>query len=115
MALGSKIKELRFRNGKSLQQVADSVGASKAHIWELETGKSRNPSLALIRRLAEHFEVTVASLIGELPGDAEDLDAEDLLVMYRDLKGLSEEDRETIKLLIKGLKQRQKERTSGEN
>ena len=113
MALGRKLKELRLRRSESLQQVADAVEASKAHIWELETGNSRNPSLALIRRLAEHFEVTVASLIGELPGDAEDLDAEDLLVMYRDLKGLSEEDRETIKLLISGFKQRQKDKDVG--
>ena len=39
MPLGEKIKILRTRKKLSLQEVADAVGASKAHIWELETGK----------------------------------------------------------------------------
>lgn len=33
---------------------------SKAHVWELETGRSTNPSLEILQRLARHFNVTVA-------------------------------------------------------
>ena len=35
MALAAKIKELRLKKGLSLQDLADAVGASKAHIWDL--------------------------------------------------------------------------------
>lgn len=84
MSIGAKLKELRLRKGSSLQHVADAVGASKAHIWELESGKSHNPSLDLLRRLAEHFGVTVAGLVGETLDGGD----EQLMKMYRDLKGL---------------------------
>lgn len=106
MALGAKLKELRMKKGQSLQQVADAVGASKAHIWELETGKSRNPSVELLTALAKHFDVLVADLAGENP-NAIGEDPE-LVTMYRDLKELTENDRETIRDLMKVLKARRK-------
>jgi transcriptional regulator with XRE-family HTH domain len=65
MAIGERLKGLRVKKGQSLQQVADAVGASKAHIWELESNRSTNPSLDLLRKLATHFETSVAYLISE--------------------------------------------------
>lgn len=98
MALGEKLKSLRIRENLSLQDVADRVGASKAHIWELETGRARNPTLDLVTRLASCFDVGVADLVGENP-TAEDENPE-LVAMFRDLKGLSAEDRETVKSMM---------------
>jgi transcriptional regulator with XRE-family HTH domain len=69
MAIGDRIKELRVRKGESLQQVADAISASKAHIWELESNRSKNPSLDLMQKLAAHFRTTVAYLIEEPQGD----------------------------------------------
>lgn len=69
MAIGDRIKELRMRRGESLQQVADAIGASKAHIWELESNRSKNPSLDLMQKLAAHFRTSVAYLIEEPIGD----------------------------------------------
>lgn len=65
MAIGERLKGLRIESGQSLQQVADAIDASKAHIWELESNKSRNPSLDLLKKLAEHFNTTIAFLISE--------------------------------------------------
>jgi transcriptional regulator with XRE-family HTH domain len=65
MPLGDRIKELRIRKNKSLQEVADAIGASKAHIWELESNRSKNPSLDLLKKLAGYFNTTVAFLIDE--------------------------------------------------
>lgn len=109
MALGAKLKELRRRKGQSLQQVADAVGSSKAHIWELETGKSKNPSIESLTKLAKHFNVSVAFLIGEDPTSSDE--APELVVMYRDLKGLTPDDRDTIRRLMEGLKARIKEKS----
>lgn len=99
MALAVKLKDLRMRKGQSLQQVADVVGLSKAHIWELETGKSSNPSVESLTKLAEHFNVSVAFLIGEDPES--DGEEPELVAMYRDLKGLSGDDRNKIREIMK--------------
>ena len=65
MAIGERLKALRIEKGQSLQQLADSIGASNAHIWELEANKSKNPSLELLRKIAEHFNTSIAYIIGE--------------------------------------------------
>ncbi len=65
MSLATKLRDLRVRRGQSLQQVADGVGVSKAHIWQLERGDSTNPSLDLLRGLADYYKVTVAFLSDE--------------------------------------------------
>lgn len=72
MAIGDRLKELRVKKGQSLQQVADAIGASKAHIWELESNRSQNPSLDLLRKLAGHFSTSVAYLISEPEHDLSD-------------------------------------------
>ena len=100
--LAVKLKQLRMRSGKSLQEVADAVGASKAHVWDLERGASRNPSLNLIKSLADFYKIGIADLVGENPGSAE-ADSE-LIAMYRNLTELSQSDRETIQILMNRLK-----------
>jgi transcriptional regulator with XRE-family HTH domain len=100
-SLGETLKRLRMEKRQSLQQVADAVGASKAHIWDLETGRSRNPSVDLLERLAKHFETTVSRLVGESPSGDE---PEEVLAMFRDLKELSPEKRELLRKIMQSLK-----------
>jgi len=71
MSLGSRLKELRITKGVSLQVVADAVGSSKPHIWELERGTTKNPSLALITKLAKYFGVSVDYLAGIADNDSD--------------------------------------------
>ena len=104
MSLALKLKNLREASKKSLQDVATEVGASKAHIWELETGKSRNPSVDLLQKLAGCFKVSVSELLGENPAEA---DAKpEIIAMYRELKSLDDADLETIRVLMERLKKR---------
>lgn len=102
MALAEKLRQLRGKNRQSLQDVADAVGASKTHIWDLETGRSSNPSIELLTKLANHFRVSIADLVGENP--AAEGEAPELVALYRDLKELDAKDRETIRLLMDRLK-----------
>jgi len=106
MSLASKLKQLRLKKNKSLQDVADSVGASKAHIWDLETGKSKNPSIELLKKLAECFGVSISELVGENP--AEEADPQ-VVAMYRELKELTPSDRQAIKQMMDHLKSRKSE------
>lgn len=100
--LAVKLKQLRIRSGKSLQDVADAVGASKAHVWDLERGASKNPSLTLLKSLADYYKIGVADLVGENP--AADQEEPQLVALYRNLSELSPEDRETIAVLAERLK-----------
>jgi transcriptional regulator with XRE-family HTH domain len=107
MGLGAELKRLRIKKNESLQNVADAVKASKAHIWDIERGASKNPSMDLLNRLANHFGVSVSSLVGEQP--PKEMHNE-LLALYRDLKNLSEADRETIRALAKRLGEKKESR-----
>lgn len=101
MSLALKLKDLRTRARQSLQQVADGVGVSKAHIWELETGKSRNPGIELVRKLAEHFSVTIAFLTGDEGQQDQDPAA---LQFFRDFDGLSDRDWDALRSVAERLK-----------
>jgi transcriptional regulator with XRE-family HTH domain len=101
MSLATKLKELRMRAGQSLQQVADAVGVSKAHIWELEAGRSTNPGLELLKKLAEHFRVTVSFLSDDT---AETTDAA-ALQFFREFGGeLSGKDWDALRSVAERLK-----------
>lgn len=100
MSLASKLKDLRLKKGTSLQQVADAVGVSKAHIWELERGTSANPGVDLLKRLAEHFGVTVGFLMEDSfsAGDAA------AVQFFREVQGLSEADLKVLRDMAARLK-----------
>ena len=104
MTLGERIHRLRLKRQESLQDVAGAVGVSKAHIWELEKGRTDNPSMALVTRLADHFEVTLGSLVNE---DIEAPDANpDLQRMFRQAHDLDPRDRATLDALLQSFRKR---------
>jgi transcriptional regulator with XRE-family HTH domain len=98
MNLGARIASLRRARGESLQDVADAVGVTKTHIWELERGRSTNPTFNVIRGLADHFGVSIASLVGE---DINAADAsEQLGRMFRLAGKLGDDDRKRLEGMI---------------
>ena len=111
MSVGVRIAELRRRAGQSLQQVGDAVGVSKAHIWELEKGRADNPSMALVTRLADHFEVSIGFLVGE-DISAPDVDVE-LARMFRQAGSLHPSDRAILNDMMQSLLKRRSGRDDG--
>ena len=102
-SLGAKLTQLRLKTGASLQDIAEAVGASKAHIWQLEKGKAANPSMTVIQRLADHFGVSVSYLVGE-DHDAPDADVE-LQRMFRQAQTLDDRERAILDGMLKQLLQ----------
>lgn len=98
MEIGERLFSLRQKTGESLQQVADAVGVSKAHVWELEKGRSRNPSFDLVRKLAGHYAISIDVLTGSIP----EPDASDLRIqrIHRALEDLSDRDRAIVEQMI---------------
>src|SRR5829696_3809750 len=106
VGLGARISELRLKSRQSLQDVADAVGVSKAHIWELEKGRTDNPSMALVTRLADHFGVSIRYLVGE-DVDADDAD-EKLARMFRQASKLAPEDRAILDDMMQSMLKRRR-------
>jgi transcriptional regulator with XRE-family HTH domain len=103
MSLGARLKQLRIKKNQSLQEVADAVKMSKAHIWEIEKGNSKNPTMDLLDKLATHFGVSVSYLVGEQPPDDE---TQEVVALYRDLKQLDQKDREAIRAIMQRFKEK---------
>ncbi len=112
MSLGARITELRLKKKQSLQDVADAVGVSKAHIGELEKGRAHNPSMGLVTRLADHFGISVASLVGE---DIDAADADPTLArMFRQARELDPDDLKLLDDMMRSLLRRRKKSQSEE-
>lgn len=58
-----KLKELRIERGLTQKQVAESIGLTKNALGNYETG-IREPSLDLLRKLCDLFDVSADYLIG---------------------------------------------------
>ena len=102
MALGNKIATLRVAKKQSLQEVADAVGVSKAHIWQMEKGKADNPAMGLVTKLADHFGVSVAYLVDEQV-DAPDADVQ-IARLFRQAHLLDDRERNILDMMQSLLK-----------
>lgn len=102
MSLGAKLAELRLRKGESLQTVATAIGISKTHVWQLEKGNSENPSIDLLKKLSEHFDVPITFLADtESEATLDDVEAQQF---FRDFKSLSETERAVLKQTLEVFK-----------
>ena len=57
------IKALRQQRGWTQRELARRVHVTDEYVGMLETGKRKNPSLALLKRLAKALGVPVAELL----------------------------------------------------
>ncbi|MEQ1597228.1 MAG: helix-turn-helix transcriptional regulator [Casimicrobium sp.] len=105
---GARLRIYRMRKGLSLQKLADEVAASKAHIYELETGRSANPSLALLTELSRALEVPIKTLVGE-SDETSDSEEPELAMLFRDLRELQKSDLNLIQTLTEKMRQQQKD------
>lgn len=65
-AVAPRLRELRQRNGLTLEEAARRLQLSPAHLSRLETGQ-RQPSLPLLLTLSRGYGTTVSDLLGETP------------------------------------------------
>lgn len=63
-ALGARIKLLRALRRMSLDEVGQAAGLTKSHVWELEQGRSRNPTVNAVWGLARALSVSPAAILG---------------------------------------------------
>lgn len=108
MGLASELQILRAKRRISLQKLSDAVSVSKTHLWQLEKGTSTGPSLEVVTKLADFFNVSIQSLVGENP---ESENANQLAVaMFRKVGELDEIDQIAINQMIDTMMDRKKKR-----
>lgn len=62
--LGARMFRRRTELGVTLEQVAKLAGTTKSYVWDIEQGKSRNPTIRNVWRLAHALRWTMDELIG---------------------------------------------------
>ena len=63
--IGRRIRAARLAKGLMLGELADLVGISKGYMSQLETGTpGANPTLEVLKRIADELDVTIADLLG---------------------------------------------------
>lgn len=101
---GARLRGFRMRKKLSLQQLADLIGASKGHVWDLEQGNTKNPSLELLTELSRALEVPIKDLVGEGEEAAAGDDAK-LAPLFRELRGLNPEQIDYIRTMTDKLRE----------
>lgn len=62
--MGEYIARRRDALGLSLDALAERIGCSKAHVWELEKGRSKNPTLWMVLALCDGLQCSLNDLLG---------------------------------------------------
>ncbi len=62
--LGTMIKGLRESKGLSQTELAKRARIARVYLVLLESGKRKNPSLEILRRLAKALDVPMTELLG---------------------------------------------------
>lgn len=65
------IADERERLNLSLQEVADRAGITKSHMWEIENGRSVNPTIRTVHGLAKALGIPFVSMAAGAMNDTE--------------------------------------------
>lgn len=93
-AVGTRIRQTRRRADLSLARLAAITGLSKSYLVRLETDPTSNPSLEVLRRIADALDITVADLVGtpRIEFAIEDADVSPSLQAFADEAGLAKRE-----------------------
>lgn len=64
MTIAHRVRNGREGLGWSLEDLARQASVSKSYLWQLESGRSANPSMDVLIRIAEALDTTIAALLG---------------------------------------------------
>ena len=65
MDLGKRIRELRVKQGTSLNELASRISVSPGFLSQIENGKSE-PSLTTIKKISEGLNITISQLFSTI-------------------------------------------------
>ncbi|MBM7661643.1 transcriptional regulator with XRE-family HTH domain [Bacillus mesophilus] len=63
---GNRVREIREQKGLSLNKLAKITGISKSYLSFIERGKQTNPSVTIVKKIANALEIPMNELLYEL-------------------------------------------------
>jgi transcriptional regulator with XRE-family HTH domain len=119
---GKRLKEIRIERGLRQEDIGAIVHVGKSTVSQWENNV-HVPDIETIAKIASHLNVSIDYLLGrtdisnptELTIDEElaqimkDL-GPDITLQFYDLKGMTDEEKENLKIFLQGLKARREQR-----
>lgn len=99
------IQTLCDRAGIRPGRLCDELGLSRGLMTDLKMGRKKSLSAQTAQRIAGYFGVSVAYLLGQ--GEADILDEADV-AFYGEFKELTDEQRQTVRDMVRLMHHRQK-------
>lgn len=100
---GEKIREVRHKRNRTLQEVAEAAGTTSTTVSKYESGMIQNIPAAKLNAIAEYLEISPAYLLGFDSDDQSLILSVSEQLMMEDYRKLSPVDQETINILIRRL------------
>lgn len=102
--LGEKIRELRKKNGFTLEKLAEAAGLSKSYLWELENRDSQRPSAEKLAALAGVLGVTSDYFLDDDLREPEERHWD--AAFFRDYQQLDTTAKEHLRLVLEAFKKK---------
>jgi transcriptional regulator with XRE-family HTH domain len=99
MTLGKKIKQLRVLNNISQTDLAKKINTHQSHLGRYERDET-TPSAFVVKKIADHFEVSTDFLLYDSENMNDSLDKE-LEILFSEANKLSEPNKLFIIKLLK--------------
>ena len=128
MSVGERIKKFRLGKGLTLRDLSKQVDISISFLSDIENGRS-NPSLERLKDIAAALNTPISVLLGEeninrcKKGSNSALDEEitqiikelgpEITLQLYNLKEMTEEEKENLKIFLQGLKARRNQMEKG--
>ena len=87
------IKNIRKNKGISLRKLHEMTGISRAYLFDLENNRRFNPTMFILKKIAEELEVNIKDLFYSLD-DIDNLKKE----MYRRINKYGLDSKETLEV-----------------
>lgn len=111
--LYSLIESLCKKHGTNITAMCKSAGVSRAPLTELKMGRTKTLSSSTLSKIASYFGVSVDYLLGSAQKEdpqADQIDLSDVeLGFLGDYKELTEENKATVRDMVRLMRERQKE------
>lgn len=56
------LREMRERRGLSLSEAGELIGCTKSHVYDMEHGNARNPTIQILAGIAAAYEIDLGNL-----------------------------------------------------
>ena len=101
------IEKLCEAKGIRPGRLCDDLGLSRGLMTDLKMGRKKSVSAQTAQKIATYFQVTVAQLLGQEELKPDILDEVDI-AFYGEFKELTDEQKETVRDMVRLMRQRQK-------